>query len=945
MLLVTVFVGALGAVAAQAPPRSQVPGALPALAPADTLPLDPAVTAGTLDNGLRYYIRKNARPEHRVAMQLAVKAGSIDETDEQQGLAHFLEHMAFNGSRHYKPGELIAAFESTGARLGPHVNAYTSFNETVFQFQLPTDTPGIVLKGMQALSDFAGGLTLDPAEIDKERGVVIEEWRGGLGAQSRVRDQQIPVLFYKSKYAERIPIGKPDILKTFPPERLRSFYEKWYRPDRMAVIVVGDVEVPQIEAMIRAEFAGLKNPAGPAPDRTYAVPLQSELLVNVATDAEATQSSVSIVRKRPRPAEDTVAAYRQSLVHGLVAQMLNDRFDELSRKPDAQFLGAGAYESGLTPTVTTFTLGAGVEDGRIPAGLSVLEIEANRVQKYGFGAAELDRAKKTTLAAYERAYNERDKTESGSYAREYVSHFLEGEPSPGIEIEHRLASAQIPAITSAEIAEAARAMFADESRVVLAVSPKKAGLAVPSEADLRETLSRADTVALTPWNDTTTTEALMAKLPEPAAVTGRREIPEVGITIVRFANGVDAWLKPTDFKNDQVLFSLVAPGGASLAPPAQYVEASLAPAQIELSGVGGHSAVDLQKMLAGRIASAAPSVSLSSHGISGSSTPADLETALQLLNLTFTAPGDDPQAFALIKRQLEAAYANRRQNPGVLFAEKIAEVNSNGHYTTTPLTPERIAQLDRAAMVSFYKARFANAADFTLFVVGSFTVDGVMPLLARYVGSLPSTGEATSHFQDVGLTFPEQDVRARVEKGTEPRAQTVLSFFADPPIDENIQTRVAAATDVLEIALRDILREELGETYSVSVGLQQHLPQRGDGYIAISFAAAPDNIGRMVERALAEVKRLQEEGPSEDLTNRAKESARREYQTAVKQNGFWLGRMQSSRLLGRDPLLILQREQRIDAVTPANLRETFRTYFPLDRHTVVTLMPEQAPRR
>ncbi len=939
------FVAALGAVAAQAPPRAQAPAAPPAFAPDDKLPFDPAVTVGTLDNGLRYYIRKNARPEHRVAMQLAVKAGSIDETDDQQGLAHFLEHMAFNGSRHYKPGQLIAAFESTGARLGPHVNAYTSFNETVFQFQLPTDTEGIVLKGMQALSDFAGGLTLDPAEIEKERGVVIEEWRGGLGAQSRVRDQQIPVLFHESKYAERIPIGKPDILKTFPPERLRSFYEKWYRPDRMAVIVVGDVEVTPIEAMIRAEFAGLKNPPGPAPDRTYAVPLQSKLLVNVATDPEATQSSVSIVRKRPRPNEETVAAYRRSLVHGLVAQMLNDRFDELSRRPDAQFLGAGAYESGLTPTVNTFTLSAGVEDGRIPAGLSVLEIEANRVQKYGFGAAELDRAKKTTMAAYERAYNERDKTESGSYAGEYVSHFLEGEPSPGIAIEHRLASVQIPSVTAAEIAEAARAMFADESRVILAVSPKKAGLAVPSEADLREALSRADAVALTPWNDTTTTEALMATLPEPAAVTERRQIPEVGITIVRFANGVEAWLKPTDFKNDQVLFSLVAPGGASLAPPAQYVEASLATAQIELSGVGGHSAVDLQKMLAGRIASASPSVSLSSHAISGSSTPADLETALQLLNLTFTAPGDDPQAFALIKRQLEAAYANRRQNPGVLFAEKIAEVNSQGHYTTTPLTPERIAQLDRAAMVSFYKARFANAADFTFFIVGSFSVDDVLPRLARYVGSLPSTGQATSHFRDVGMRFPEADVRATVEKGSEPRAQTVLSFFADPPIEENVQTRVAAATDVLEIALRDLLREELGETYSVSVGLQQHLPQRGDGYIAISFAASPENVGKMVDRTLAEVKRLQQEGPSDDLTNRARESARREYQTAVKQNGFWLGRMQSSRLLGRDPLLILQREKRIDAVTPANLQETFRTYFPLDRYTVVTLMPEKAPGR
>jgi zinc protease len=464
---------------------------------------------------------------------------------------------------------------------------------------------------------------------------------------------------------------------------------------------------------------------------------------------------------------------------------------------------------------------------------------------------------------------------------------------------------------------------------------------VPSEAELRDALVKADAVAVTPWNDTATAAALMERVPEPAAVKDRREIAELGVTVVRFANGVEAWLKPTDFKNDQVLFSLVASGGASLAPPDRYIEASLAPAQIQLSGVGGHTAVDLQKLLAGKIASASPFISLSSHGISGSSTPANLETALQLLNLSFTAPGDDAQAFALIKRQLEAAYRNRDRNPGAVFGEKLAEVNSTGHYTSKPLTLERIGQLDRAAMVSFYKERFSNAADFTFFIVGAFKLDEAVPLIARYVGSLPSSGQAASRFKDVGMKFPAAVERATVEKGTEPRAQTVISFFADPPIDENELTRLDASTDVLEIALRDILREELGETYTVSVGLQQQPPQRGDGYVSISFGASPDNIGRMVDRVMAEVKRLQQEGPSADLTNRAKESARREHETAVKQNGFWLGRLQSSKLLGRDPLLILQRQQRIESVTAANIQETFRKYYPMERFTVVTLVPQK----
>nr|MDQ3349938.1 insulinase family protein [Acidobacteriota bacterium] len=500
----------------------------PAFAPTDTLPFDPAVRTGTLANGLTYYIRRNTRPEKRVNLRLAVKAGSVDEEHDQQGLAHFLEHMAFNGSRHFKPGELIATFESTGARLGPHLNAYTGFDETVYMFTLPTDRDAVVLKGLQALSDFGGGLSLEPAEIDRERGVVIEEWRGGLGAASRLRDLQIPVLYYHSKYAERLPIGKPEVLKSFTPERLRAFYTKWYRPDRMALIVVGDIDPMQIEGTIRAEFAGLTKPAAPAPDRVYDVPLQAELLIKVATDPEAQQSSVSLVRKRPRLPQDRVADYRRSLVHRLVVQMINERFDELSRKPDAQFLGAGAYENALSPTVGTFSLGAAVEDGKLTAGLTTLAVESNRIKEHGFGAAELERARKWMLASYERAHSERDKTESGSYAQEYVNHFLEGEPSPGIEYEYGLAKTMIPAITAAEVGDAARRLFSDESRVILAVSAQKSGVAIPTDAQLRGALEAADATAVTAWNDAGGTAVLMAAtaVPEPAAITERRALPE-----------------------------------------------------------------------------------------------------------------------------------------------------------------------------------------------------------------------------------------------------------------------------------------------------------------------------------------------------------------------------------------------------------------------------------
>jgi zinc protease len=915
--------------------------AQPAFAPTERIPFDPAVTLATLPNGLRYYIRRNGRPEKRVMLQLAVKAGSVDEADDQQGLAHFLEHMAFNGTKRFKAGELVAALESTGSRLGPHVNAYTSFDETVYMFQLPTDREGVVEKGMQALADFAGGMALDPKEIDKERGVVIEEWRGGLGVGARLRDQQIPILYHQSKYAERLPIGKPEVLKSFTPAQLESFYTKWYRPDRMAVVVVGDIEPEQMASLIAGEFGALPKPTTPAPERKYDVPLPPEMLVKVATDPEATQSSVSIIRKRPSERSETVADYRASLVRSLVSQMLNERFDEIARKPEAPFLGAGAFDSSLSPSVTTFTLGAGVQDGKIEAGLAALQIESNRVNQHGFGAAELDRARKWMVASYDRAYNERDKSESGAYVREYVSHFLLGEPSPGIEYEFRLAQQVVPAITAAEVADAARVLFADTSRAVIAVSPQKPGLAIPMETDLRAALKAADSVAVLPWSDTPIASELMAKVPDPGEVVGRREIPELGVTIVRFRNGLEAWLKPTDFKNDQVLFSLTAPGGSSLTGPDKFVEAQLATAFASLSGAGGHRAVDLEKLLAGKLAFASAAIGLSSHGISGSSSPAHLETALQLLNLRFTAPGDDSEAFALLKRQLEAALINRDRNPGVAFSDKIAAVNTMGHYSSTPLTADRIATLDRAAMVEIYKARFSNAADFTFFMVGAFTVDQAVPLVARYVGSLPSALVRTSTYKDVGLAFPASVQRATVVKGREPKAQTALSYFADPPLDENEQSRVEAATEVLEIALRDILREELGETYGVSVGRSQPLPQRGSAWISIGFTASPDNVDRLIGRVQQEIERLQKEGPSDDLATRARESARRAHEIELRENGYWLGRLQSAVLLQRDPLLILRRFERIDAITPANLHEIFRRYFPKDRYTVVTLLPEK----
>jgi zinc protease len=907
------------------------------------LPVDPAVRVGRLDNGVTYYIRANARPENRAVLRLAVKAGSVLEDDDQRGLAHFLEHMAFNGTEHFAPGELTATFERAGARFGPHVNAYTSFDETVYMLEVATDREGLLEKGLLALADFGGGMRLDPAEVDKERGVVLEERRLSLGAGSRIRDRQLPILFHGSRYAERLPIGTPEVLSSFPVSRLRDFYTRWYRPDRMAVVVVGAVDVAAAEGLVRTRFGGLRAASGGGDLPVHPVPIGDDTRVGVATDKEAQGSSVSVSFKRPREGQGTAREYRRGLVDALAWQALNERFGELAQQADAPFLGAAGGGGSLGRTVDTFQVSARVNEGGIERGLDAVLAEVRRVQLHGFEPAEVERARRRLLAGFERAYAEREKAESDGYAGEYVAHFLDGEPFPGIEAEFRMAAAFVPGITVEEISGRARALITEGGRVVLAVSPDKAGVAVPTEAALRATVTGALSRTVEARAEAAASRPLLEPLPSPGRVTATRTLPEVGVTILTLSNGASVWLKPTTFKNDQVLLSGYAAGGASLAPPEDFLEATLSSALVSQAGIGGFDPVALGKLLAGRLVSVQPRVSLSDHGVSGSSTPKDLETAFQLLYLTFTAPGGDDRAFELLKRRMSASIANRAENPMLLFGERVQAVNASGHYTTAPLTAERVAGLRKPVMSDFYRARFANAADFTFFVVGAFTVEAITPLVERYVASLPGAPPPSGTVRQVGLTFPAGVVAERVEKGKEPRSQTVMAFFADPGGDETERLRLRAAADVLEIRLRELLREELGATYGVNVGHTSPYPQRGFGYSAVTYGSSPENAPRLGEAVLAEIGRLQAEGPTADDLAKVKEMDKRELETALQQNGFWQNWLRGAHQLGLDPAAILRRAADIDALTVDQVSEALRRYFPLDRRTTVTLLPEAAP--
>jgi zinc protease len=922
-------------VADQAPAQAPAPLALD-----QVLPVDPAVRTGQLPNGIKYYVRRNARPANRVALRLAVNVGSIHEEDDQRGLAHFLEHMAFNGTENFKPGELITFLESIGARFGPHVNAYTSFDETVYMLDVPTDRPGYVDRGLLALHDFAAGMSLLPAEIEKERGVVIEEWRGRLGAGSRLTDKQLPILLADSRYAERLPIGTPEVLKSFPRERLVDFYREWYRPDQMAVVIVGDVDPAAMLKLVEQHFGSIPAAKAPLEPVNRTVPAHDDTLFSIATDPEAQGWTVALAHKRPFEAERTVGDYRRALIQQLATQMLNLRLREIARRANAPFLGAEAGGSGLVRTVEMYEIGAAVQEGGIAPGLEALIVEARRMQQFGFTPEELDRARAALLASYERAYKERDTSENAGYAGEYVRAFLESEPIPGIEFEYRIASTFLPAITVDEVTAEARKLIHDDNRVVLVVAPEKKDVPVPTEAALRTTMAKAEKVLVEAYTDPLAGRALVEKPPTPGKVTARRTIPEIGTTVLTLSNGVEVWLKPTDFKNDQVLISAYAKGGASLAQPADYPEATLATALVGIGGVGGLSPVDLSKLLAGKIASASPTISTYTHGISGSASPRDLEAALQLNYLAFTAPNLTRESFELLRRRVASALENQAQNPAYVFNERVEQVNTSNHYSAKALTPADVQQLDLEAMTRFYRDRFSNAADFTYFIVGAFSVAEITPLLEQWVATLPSTGKKTSTFRDMGVRFPDETVTDAVRKGREPRGQTVISFFADTKLDEYEMHRARAAASLLGIRLRDILREELGGTYGVSVSYDNSLPLPGYGAMVVQFGSDPENIQKLTAEVLKEVERLKKEGPSADDVKRVQELERRDLETAMKQNAFWAGSLQTVHMLGWDPLSITRRTERIEKLTPEVLHEMFKKYFPVDRHTVVTLRPE-----
>lgn len=907
--------------------------------PTGDMPLDKNVTLGKLKNGLTYYIRENKEPENRAELRLVVNAGSVLEDDDQRGLAHFVEHMAFNGTKNFAKHELIAYLEFVGMRFGADLNAYTSFDETVYQLRVPTDSLEVLNRAFQILEEWVHYVSFEDEEIDKERGVVIEEWRLDRGASARMFDKQFPILVKGSRYAERLPIGTKENLESFPHEKLKRFYRDWYRPDLMAVIAVGDFDSKRIEKLIIEHFERIPPAKNPRKREVATVPDHDKMLFAIATDPEATQSIVRVFYKHPPEEEATHKAYRESIVSGLFNRMLNDRFGEIVQQPGAPFIAANSSKSSLVRTKSAFTLTALVQDNGIEAGLEAILLEAERVAQYGFTQSELDRQKRELLRYIEKLYEERDKQDSEAFAEEFIRSFLTSEGVPGIAYEFELHKQFLPEITLEEVNRMTKVWITDKNRVMVVNAPEKDGLVVPTEQQLRAVFEAVKQKQIEAYADNVSDAPLLTELPEPSPVVSEKKWPEIDVTEWQLENGVRVLLKPTDFKEDEFLFTAYSPGGTSLASDSDYVAASTATSVVQGGGIGDFDAIQLQKQLAGKLVRVGPYINSSEEGLSGGGSPKDMETLFQLIYLQFTAPRKDSTAFLAFQSRIKAYLANRSSSPEAAFGDTIQVTLAQNHYRARPISSAYFDEMDLNKSFAFYRDRFADASDFTFVFVGNFTEEQIKPLIETYLGGLPSV-ERVEKWRDVGIRAPEGVIKKSVKKGTEPKSSTRIVFTG--PFEWNQQSRydLQSMIEVVRFRLREALREDLGGTYGVSVrAAPSHYPT-SDYSISISFGSDPARVNELVFVVFEEIHRLQEDGPSESDVEKVQELQRRERETDLKQNHSWLSWLESYDQNGEDLLQINAYNNLVENLSAEAIQAAAKKYFDVQNYVQISLFPE-----
>ncbi len=910
--------------------------------PNQAIPFNSQVKVGKLENGLTYYIQKNPKPEKRVELRLAINAGSMQEDDDQLGLAHFTEHMLFNGTKNFAKNNIVKYLQSVGVKFGADLNAYTSFDETVYMLPIPADNPEILEKGFQILEDWAHLATFDNTEIDKERGVVIEEWRTGRGAGQRMRDQYFPKLLKGSRYAERLPIGELEILQKFEYETIKRFYRDWYRPDLMAVVVVGDIDIAEMEQKIKSHFGNLKPVANPRPKKLYEIPNHAETLISVATDKEAPFTQVQVYYKQPKKEMKTVGDYRESLAADLYSEMLNSRFEELTQAANPPFNSAFGGYGGLLRTKDSYFTSASVDEKSILSGLKAALTENKRVLQHGFNESELERAKTAVLTRYERQYNERNKTESGNLVMRYVSYFLEGSPEPGIEWEFDMVKKLLPTIKVEDINAMPKKWITKENRVVIITAPEKEGLKVPTEAEVAKVLAEVEEMSVEPYEDKVIDEPLMVETPTPGKVQAEKQLSAVGATEIVLSNGVKVILKPTDFKDDEILMTAFSMGGHSLVADNDYYSATNASDIVNESGLRDFSSTDLQKLLTGKVVNVNPFIGELSEGFSGSASPKDFETMLQLVNLYFTMPRQDKTAFESYVNKQKSFLQNLGKSPQFAFFDKqfsiLTQNNPRGGGIPKPEDFDKI-DLDRAYAI--YKDRFADASDFTFVMVGNFETEKIKPLLETYLGSLPALNRKET-FRDLGIRPPSGMVQETFEKGADPKSQVLISFTGTFKNKEE-RYLMRSLAEVLTIKLIENLREEKGGVYGTRANASTSIFPYQNYNMSVNFTCAPENVQELMAAVYEEIEKIQKNGPLAEDLNKVKEAQRKDVEKNEKENRFWLNGLRTAYYEGSsvENLTANAQMQRIDKLSAKSLQKTAKKYLKKDKHITLVMNPEE----
>jgi len=906
------------------------------------LPVDPNVKIGKLANGLTYYIRQNKKPEHKVELRLVVNTGSIMEDPDQQGLAHFMEHMNFNGTEHYQKNELVSFLQSIGVEFGADLNAYTSFDQTVYILPIPLSDTSNFRKGLQVLRDWAGGALLSNDEIDKERGVVLEESRLGKGADDRMFRKIYPYQYAGSKYAERLPIGKDSILKTFPYSAIKRYYKEWYRPNLMAVIVVGDIDPAKAETYVKNYFNNFKNPAKYRPRTEFGVPARTKSMAMTVTDKEATNYSIDInypfVKQKP---ETTVADYRNYLTKNLFTSMLNQRLRDLAQSSKPPFLYAQTYFGSYARGYEGFSASTVASQEGPESALRALVVEIERVKKYGFTESELDRIKKQMLANMERAYNDRDKTESDRYVQEYISNFLEKEPIPGITKEFEYYKSLLPSISLKEVNLLAEPLKKNDNIFVALQGPETWGTKLPDSTRLLAIVSEARKGDIKPYEEKAIASTLLAKQPTPGKIVKENKVEATGVTELTLSNGAKVILKPTDFKNDDIVMNSFHKGGFTNYGADKKYSATFASTIVSTMGVGEFSPTDLTKFLAGKVVRVSPRLSGLSVGVSGNSSVKDFETMLQLTYLYLTAPRVDEALFNGWKEKQKAATQFALSDPQTAFIDSFFRAI----YNNDPLTPvnvprpEYFDKINLGDAVDIYKTLMGDASDFTFIFTGSFDPNKIKPLLETYIGSLPSSGKPAT-FTDNGLRVVKGQKELKYYKGNEEKSLILQLYNDEVKYSEDLELKAQALTEIINIKVIDDLREKLGAIYGGGMSMNVAKYPYNNYSAVLQLPTGPKTVDTLLTSFKAELDKIKQFGPEQTDLDKVKKQWIEKYRVQIKDNNAWSGKLYNIYFQDSDPQRFINYESLVNALTKEDIKNVANLLFNGKNVLTAILYPE-----